>query len=300
MGNKESFIHPFCFPKINHPNLSIYRLDLLHPLLQGNKYFKLKYNIEIAKEKQFSVVSFGGPFSNHLHATAISCKEMDIPFYAVIRGKSFKIESPTIRTLKNLNAKILYSSFDNYRRLRVSNYSEPLVKSFFSSLPKKVFIIPEGGSNELGVKGAEEILNDLNLDYDIIVLAVGSGGTIAGIINHLKNKKQVLGIPTVMDTSLYKKIEQLIDKPYKNWHLNYSFHFGGFGKWDNSLIEFINQFKNESNIPLCPLYTGKMMYAVQKMILNNKISKTQKILCIHTGGLQGIQGFNLLNKNCIN
>ena len=152
------------------------------------------------------------------------------------------------------------------------------------------YIVPEGGTNQLAVKGCEEILNEADTTFDYICCAVGTGGTISGIINASKAHQEILGFPALKGDFLSTNISKFVSKD--NWELITDYHFGGYAKVNSELIDFINQFKKEHNIPLDPVYTGKLMFGVIKMIEENYFKQKTKILVIHTGGLQGISGMN--------
>lgn len=297
----EKYNIEFIYTKQN-VNLYIYRLDKLHPYIQGNKYFKLKYNILTAKEKHIPILTIGGAFSNHIHATALACKQNNIPCYGIIRGDNFIVNSSTLTFAIQMGMKLIYVPREDYKTLR-NAYNEEMFKLIlkkYPEIPNEYFFIEEGGTNQLGIKGAEEILNEIDTNYfDYFICPVGSGGTFSGLINSLKQKKTVIGIACVKDKSLTQKIE-LFTNNYFNWEINFDYTFNGFGKWNNELISFINSFYSEYKIPLDPIYTGKMMFAVEKMIDSNCFDKSCNILSIHTGGLQGIEGFNLMNKNILN
>ncbi|MCB0539090.1 MAG: pyridoxal-phosphate dependent enzyme [Bacteroidetes bacterium] len=298
MALKNNYID-FVFTK-NNVNLYIYRLDKLQPYIQGNKYFKLKYNLIKAKEKHLPIVTIGGAFSNHIHATALACQQNNIPCYGIIRGSNFKVQSPTLSFVEKMGMKLIFIPREDYKTLRNINTQKSFneIAHNFAELPKNYFFVPEGGTNELGLKGASEILNNIEPSFDYFFCPVGSGGTISGIINSLKGNKKVIGIACAKDKSLTEKIK-LLTNNLQNWEINYNYTFKGFGKWNVELINFINQFYKDYNIALEPIYTGKMMYALNKMINNNSFQKPCNILAIHTGGLQGLEGFNLMNNGII-
>lgn len=157
-------------------------------------------------------------------------------------------------------------------------------------------MIPEGGTNELAIKGCEEILVDEDSIFDYICCAVGTGGTISGLINASKNDQKVIGFPALKGDFLTSEIEKYVRK--SNWELQTNFHFGGYAKYNQTLIRFINDFKNETNVLLDPIYTAKMIFGLLEIIKKDGFQKGSRILAIHTGGLQGIQGVNQkLHKN---
>jgi 1-aminocyclopropane-1-carboxylate deaminase len=166
------------------------------------------------------------------------------------------------------------------------------------SLKKKFgifYLLPEGGTNLLALKGCAEIIDEIDIDYDIICVPVGTGGTLAGIITGLKGRNRAIGYSALKGNFLKEEIEKLISlnqSEYINWEVCTDYHFGGYAKFDMPLIDFINRFRRTTGIALDPVYTGKMMYGIYKMIKEGKFRESKNILAIHTGGLQGIAGFN--------
>jgi 1-aminocyclopropane-1-carboxylate deaminase len=153
------------------------------------------------------------------------------------------------------------------------------------------YLIPEGGTNDLAIKGCEEILKPDDSEFDLICCAVGTGGTIAGLINSIGKDQKVLGFPALKGDFLANEIKKYAI-PSEKWSLNTDYNFGGFGKINIDLINFMNRFFQETSIPLDPIYTGKMMYGIVDLIVNNFFKKGTKILAVHTGGLQGVDGMN--------
>ncbi|NHM00841.1 1-aminocyclopropane-1-carboxylate deaminase/D-cysteine desulfhydrase [Flavobacterium difficile] len=273
----------------NNISLSIKREDELHPIISGNKFRKLKYNIEEAKNlSKKKILTFGGAFSNHILAVAGAGKEFGFETIGIIRGEelSGKIsENPTLKLAEQLGMKFDFVSRTTYRLKET--------KSFIAELKEKFgdfYLLPEGGTNSLAVKGCEEIVSNLDLEYTHICSAVGTGGTISGIINGSKNKHKIIGFSSLKGDFLQKDIAKFANK--ENWLINCNYHFGGYGKVTDELIHFINKFYLEQQIPLDPVYTGKMMFGILDLIHNNYFPANSKILAIHTGGLQGIVGMN--------
>ncbi|MGB1247319.1 MAG: 1-aminocyclopropane-1-carboxylate deaminase/D-cysteine desulfhydrase [Chitinophagales bacterium] len=282
---------------ISNTTVSILRTDMMHPEIQGNKYYKLKYNLEAAKlQEKDTLLTFGGAFSNHIYATAASGKKYGFKTIGIIRGEQPDSYLYTLQSAKEMGMQLHFIARDVFRYLRNENFDNS--SDFLSTLNinwDKTYIIPEGGTNPLAVKGSAEILSELNADFDIVCVPVGTGGTIAGIINSLEGKKKVMGFSSLKGGFLSKDVVRLLDKDYQNWSINTDYHFGGYGKWNNQLIDFINDFQQSKNIPLCPIYTGKMMYGIADLLKKEYFPNETKILAIHTGGLQGIKGFNQLN-----
>lgn len=278
--------------------LQMKREDLLHPFISGNKFRKLKFNIQFFKDELFdSLVTFGGAFSNHIAATAYACKEKNINSVGVIRGEELWKEiknNPTLNFAQQCGMKFEFVTREQYREKN----SEEFV-NYLKSKYGNCFILPEGGTNELAIKGCEEILNEDDNEFDFICCAVGTGGTISGIINSAKPHQKVIGFPALKEDFLKNEICKFANN--KNWELIQDYHFGGYGKVTEELITFINDFYTETSIPLDPIYTGKMVYGVLDLIEKNYFPENSKILLIHTGGLQGIEGMNkLLEKRKMN
>ena len=167
----------------NHISLNILRLDEIHPFIQGNKYYKLFYNIQFAIKNNLSTVTFGGAFSNHIHATALACKKHNISCYGIIRGNNFKFKSSTLQNAEKNGMNLIYLDRSTFKTLR--EQSENDIKQWLFThhqIPTSIHIVPEGGTNSLGIKGAEKIINEVDIDFDILFCPVGTGGTISGII----------------------------------------------------------------------------------------------------------------------
>ena len=273
----------------NNIQLFIKREDLIHPFISGNKYRKLKYNLLEAKKLEHDVVlTFGGAFSNHITATAFASKEMGFKTIGVIRGDELvsKIdENPTLSFAKENGMQFHFVSRDDYRKKSSEIFLNELKKRF-----DNFYLIPEGGTNQLAVKGCEEILTSEDSNYDYICTCVGTGGTISGLINSSFEGQKILGFPALKGDFLNKEISNFATK--KNWKLITDYHFGGYAKINTELVTFINDFKYKYSIPLDPIYTGKMLFGLFDMISKGRFKHNTKILLIHTGGLQGISGMN--------
>ena len=273
--------------------LCIKREDLLHPLISGNKFRKLKYNLEQAKsENKETLLTFGGAFSNHILAVAAAGKEQGFKTIGVIRGEELKkkvLENPTLKKARDLGMVFEFVGREIYRKKNSTEFIRQLAEKFGD-----FYLIPEGGTNELAVKGCEEILTVTDQKFDYICCAVGTGGTVSGLINCSKNSQQVLGFPVLKGDFLREDICKFVCK--SNWDLITAYHFGGYAKVSEELILFINKFYQKYKIPLDPIYTGKMMFGVMDLISKNYFPENSKILVIHTGGLQGIAGMNNLLK----
>jgi len=281
---------------INFPNdisLTIKREDLNHPFISGNKLRKLKYNLLQAKaENKTTLLTFGGAFSNHIAAVAYAGKEQGIKTIGVIRGDELfdKIEeNPTLKFAQENGMEFEFVSREDYRFKSEIPFIEKLKEKFGD-----FYLVPEGGTNELAVKGCEEILTDEDAVFNYVCCAVGTGGTISGLINSALPNQKILGFPALKGDFLIDEIRIFAQKD--NWELISDYHFGGYGKINLELIEFINAFFDENKVPLDPIYTGKMFFGVIDLISKKYFPPHSKILLIHTGGLQGIEGMNLKLK----
>lgn len=274
-------------------SLFIKREDELHPHISGNKFRKLKYNLERAKVEGVSkLLTFGGAYSNHILATAVAAKEQGFEAIGVIRGDELQDTWQFNHTLKNAadhGMQFKFISREDYR-----NKNAPEFLNFLRAEFGECYLLPEGGTNNLAVKGCEEILSPEDTIFDAVCCSVGTGGTIAGIINSRNKKQQVLGFPALKGDFLKKEIKKYTFQ--NNWKLITDYHFGGYAKIDEELITFINNFAEAHNVPLDPIYTGKMMYGLFNLVKKGYFRPQTKILAIHTGGLQGVFGMNAILK----
>lgn len=264
-----------------------------HPFISGNKLRKLKYNLQEARVHGYTtLVTFGGAYSNHIAATAAAGKEYGFNTIGIIRGEELvdKVaENPTLVFARDNGMQFKFVSRSVYRDKTNEAFIADLVDEFGN-----FYLVPEGGTNELAVKGCEEILIDGDEKFTHICCAVGTGGTISGLINASKKHQKVLGFPALKGDFLQNEIAKYTVRD--NWELVTNYHFGGYGKTTPELIEFMNWFYENTNIPLDPVYTGKMFFGIYDMIKQGIFKEESKILAIHTGGLQGIEGMNLKLK----
>ncbi|MFG6687798.1 1-aminocyclopropane-1-carboxylate deaminase/D-cysteine desulfhydrase [Mariniflexile sp. HNIBRBA6329] len=283
---------------INNKDVKLYikREDAIHPFVSGNKYRKLKYNLLEAEELGFNtLLTFGGAFSNHIAAVASAGQLMGFKTVGIIRGDELEDavnENATLHFAQQCGMQFKFVSREVYREKASESFIENLKAEF-----GEFYLIPEGGTNDLAIKGCEEILTPEDHEFDYICCAVGTGGTISGLINCSKPSQQVLGFPALKGSFLQQDISKFALKT--NWELKTDYHFGGYAKINTELVAFINQFKRQHHIPLDPVYTGKMMFGIFDLIEKGYFPKGTKILAIHTGGLQGIEGMNavLQKKN---
>ncbi len=275
-------------------SLVIKRDDLIHPFVSGNKFRKLKYNLLQAKaENQSALLTFGGAYSNHIAAVAYAGKENGFQTIGIIRGDELadKIESnPTLNFAQKCGMQFEFVSRETYRLKTEESFLEQLQQKYGA-----FYFIPEGGTNAFAIQGCEEILTPEDASFDYVACAIGTGGTISGLINSVLPHQKVLGFPALKGEFLQDEIRKFVR--HENWELITDYHFGGYGKVSPDLIDWINRFYAQTQIPLDPVYTGKMVFGILDLIAKNYFPENANILLIHTGGLQGIQGMNLKLKN---
>ncbi|MCH4828374.1 MULTISPECIES: 1-aminocyclopropane-1-carboxylate deaminase/D-cysteine desulfhydrase [Flavobacterium] len=285
-----SLIQKIDIPLPHEITLFIKREDQIHPFISGNKYRKLKYNLKYLEKNHYdTLVTFGGAFSNHIAATAFACKEKGINCLGVIRGEELWKEisyNATLQFAQKWGMKFEFVTREQYRDKENVDF-----KDFIESKYGTCYWLPEGGTNELAIKGCTEILNESDTVYDYICTAVGTGGTISGIINSALSHQEILGFPALKGDFLKAEVQSWVLNN-KKWDMVNDYHFGGYGKVTEELICFLNNFYAKTKIPLDPIYTGKMLFGVIDMIHKGCFKSGAKILTIHTGGLQGIEGMN--------
>jgi 1-aminocyclopropane-1-carboxylate deaminase len=280
--------------------LYVKRTDLVHPDISGNKWYKLKYNIiEADKSGYTKVLTFGGAFSNHIYATASAGKIFGFDTIGVIRGEEYAELNPTLKHARECGMHLHYMNREEYR-LKTTGEIINRLKNIYGNF----YLVPEGGSNVTGVKGSAEILNNSDNNYDYICTSCGSGGTLAGIISALNGRNKALGFAVLKDAGFLKNIvNQLIKdysgKEFSNWDLITGYHFGGYAKFNDELINFVRWFYSETTIPIEPIYSGKMFFGILDLIKKNFFKKGDRILAIHTGGLQGLKGIEYKIKEKI-
>jgi 1-aminocyclopropane-1-carboxylate deaminase/D-cysteine desulfhydrase-like pyridoxal-dependent ACC family enzyme len=275
--------------------LFILREDLIHSEISGNKWRKLKYNIQEAKNKKSNtILTFGGAYSNHIAATAAAGKKHGLNTIGVIRGEEISLLNPTLQLASDNGMIFKYVSREEYRNKNTSDFIKLLRQEYGN-----FYMVPEGGSNTFAVKGCTEIVNNISINFDVICCACGTGGTIAGII--ASTEKQVYGFPALKGgVFLKEEINTLISdytEKYKNvvenrnWDLITDYHLGGYAKVNSDLVSFVQEFNKKHNIPLDLIYTGKMLYGIFDLLNNSEELNNKTIIAIHTGGIQGNKGF---------
>lgn len=282
----EHIQQPICDQKVQLDStieLVIKRLDLIHPEISGNKFYKLKYNLLEAKRLgKKRIISFGGAYSNHIAATAYAAKLFGFECIGIIRGEELanKPLNHTLATAERHAMKLEYVSREKYRHKNQAEFLKELSEKYPES-----YIIPEGGTNALAIQGCQEILSAQDLEYDYIACAVGTGGTISGIIEASQDHQKILGFSALKGDFLKQEISQWTQKT--NWQITDQYCFGGYAKFSPELLNFIDEFEQKYQIPLDPVYTGKMCFGIFELLKQDYFPKHSRILLIHSGGLQG-------------
>ncbi|MCO8099325.1 1-aminocyclopropane-1-carboxylate deaminase/D-cysteine desulfhydrase [Acinetobacter indicus] len=274
---------PYQHIEYRHQRISIKRLDLIHPQISGNKFFKLKYNLLAARQQGFEkVLTFGGAYSNHIAATAFASHKFGFQSLGMIRGEELAQRplNPTLATAQQFGMQLEFISRNAYRQKDQPDFLQHLQQQY-----PDFYLIPEGGTNALAVQGCREILVAEDAQFDLICCAVGTGGTLAGLIEASQQHQQLLGFSALKGDFLTHEVAQLTTK--RNWRILDDYCCGGYAKTTPELIQFIQSFEQRYNIPLEQVYTGKMLRGIFDLIDQDKIGPDQKILLIHTGGLQG-------------
>lgn len=268
--------------KPNKLTLDVLRLDVMHPQISGNKWFKLKYYIEQAKaNSKHTIATFGGAWSNHIAATAFAAKEAGLKSVGIIRGERPAILSETLISAIENNMKPIFVPREQYQN------KEALINAYAG---EDWFWIDEGGYGIPGLKGAADILNSVNTsDYKYIISSVGTGTTLAGLVLSSLAAHKVIGINSMKgNASLSGQVNKLLPAQLQdNFTIFHDYHFGGYAKHPPELIDFINAVYHNHQLPLDIIYTGKTFYAIQDLVHKSYFKKGSSILMIHTGGLQG-------------
>lgn len=282
------------------PNIALWvkRDDLLHPTISGNKFRKLKYQLRPLQGSNTTLVTMGGAWSNHLHATAHAANAMGLPAIGLVRGlhhagvgNTITQDSPTLRDCRALGMQLYFVSHQQYRDLRNNDNAWRTVLPINAT---PMLWLPEGGSAPLALRGVAEIIDELPFMPDMLAVACGTGATLAGLLAGLDGRSQVLGVAVIKQADyLHHDIAQLLRavnaEPHKNYKLLLEQHHGGYAKVSAELVTFCQQFVQETGIPVEPVYTGKLFYALHQRALRGEFAANQRIVAIHTGGLQGLR-----------
>lgn len=264
------------------------REDLNHPFVSGNKWWKLKYNLEEAVRLDHDVLlTFGGAYSNHIFATAAAGRELGLKTIGIIRGEEVLPLNHTLAFAESCGMKLHYISREAYRKKTEPGFIEQLHHEFGN-----FYLIPEGGTNDLAIKGCAEFANQLQLEisFDYLCLSIGTGGTMAGMIEGLHASKRIIGFSSLKGgTFLEEEIRKMTSPEKINWSINTDYHFGGYGKATSELKNFITEINDIHQLPLDIVYTSKMFFGVLDLITKGYFKKGSTVLVLHTGGLQGIK-----------
>lgn len=266
-------------------SVSMLRLDTIHPVVSGNKIFKLYYFLEEAKKSiHKQIITFGGAYSNHLAATAYACKAAGLKCIGFVRGEKPKNLSHTLQFCLQNGMQLEFISRSSYKKINEEEFLKSLTKKYGNHT-----LIPEGGFSQKGANGAELICNYFNQkNFSHVCCAVGTATTLAGLITGCKNETEIIGFSVLKNLNdINARLKELKVDAAKKYSFNGDYHFGGYAKKTNELITFINTFYNDNKIPLDFVYTGKMMFGVYDLINKNYFPSGSNILCLHTGGLQG-------------
>ena len=282
--------------------LHIKREDLVDFELGGNKWRKMKYNLEAAAQQNHNtLLTFGGAYSNHIYATAAAGKRLGFQTIGIIRGEAHDELNPTLQFASDCGMQLEYVDRSTYRN--------KTSKEYIASLSKKhgrIYLLPEGGSNTLALKGCAEIVEEINKEingnFDIICSACGTGATLAGMIHGLEAEQKAIGFPVLkggdfLSGEIQNFLQMANSESVAHWQLNTDYHFGGYAKTTTELWSFIEQFNRDFGIPLDAVYTGKMFYGLFDLIKKGHFPKGTHIIAIHTGGLQGNLGFANKKRN---
>lgn len=285
---KEPFTSTLKDPILVEKNieLSMLRLDEIHDVISGNKFYKLIYFLEeAAMSSHKTVITFGGAYSNHLAATAYACEEAGINCIGIVRGEKPLLLSPTLLFCKNLGMRLEFISRTQFKSIADESFIAELEKQYGNHI-----LIPEGGFSEKGARGASLITQYFKETYSHVCLAVGTATTFAGILSGVGNKSKLIGIDILKNRNdIEERLQFLKAGAYANYEIVNDYHFGGYAKNTTELLQFMNDFYQKHTIPLDFVYTGKMMFGVYDLLSKNYFPKGSKILCLHTGGLQGNQ-----------
>jgi 1-aminocyclopropane-1-carboxylate deaminase len=276
--------------------LYIKREDLIHPQISGNKWRKLKYNLlQAAQDGKATLLTFGGAYSNHIHAVAAAGKLYNFRTIGIIRGEEHQPLNTTLAFAKACGMHLHYADRTVYRSKDQPEFLSQLQKQYGN-----FYLLPEGGSNALAVKGCREIIQDIAITYDYLCLACGTGGTMAGLITAAPDKR-IIGFSALKGGEfLYEEVNKLLhnyasidstpEKAYltsANWHIQTEYHFGGYASIKPELTAFIRQFEQQHYILLEQVYTGKMLYGLYDLLQKGYFRRGSTIIALHTGGLQG-------------
>jgi 1-aminocyclopropane-1-carboxylate deaminase len=283
--------------EISHPifekagiRLLVKREDLNHPLISGNKWWKLKYNLSEAVHRESkTILTFGGAYSNHIFSTAAAVKEIGLKCIGVIRGERIEPLNYTLAFAEKSGMQLKFVNREDYRKKNEGNFIASLREQYGD-----FFLIPEGGTNDLAMKGCEEFTREKlsQLSFDTLMLPVGTGGTIAGIISAFEGSKEVIGVSVLkngefLNTDIKNLLAKYSAKDYGTWSVLTSYDHGGYAKVTKELLDLVRAMNQKHNLPLDTVYTAKLIWAALREIERGRFPRGTTVLALHTGGLQG-------------
>lgn len=271
----------------------VYRLDEKHPLALGNKFYKLKYNLQAAKQGGYdTLLSFGGAYSNHLYALAGVAKSENMRSIGIVRGERVEPLNPILRFCEAQGMQLHFVSREAYRQKAQAEFIQSLAKQF-----GRFYLLPEGGSNALSLQGTAEIPLEIPFQYDYLLTPCGTAGTLAGLLLNMPQNASAVGVSVLKGGDfLHQSIQNLWQLYWQhlqkqgapalpNYDLRLEYHFGGYAKKDRHLEAFIKEFEAQQGIPIEPVYSGKMFYALYDLARQNYFQKGSNIIALHTGGV---------------
>ncbi len=284
--HQQPYIQEIRDDRLSNVRLFIKREDIIHPHVSGNKWRKLKYNLlEARKQGHHTLLTFGGAYSNHIYATAAAAKEAGFRSVGIIRGDELKFKplNSTLEFADRHGMQLEFVDRETYRKKNETLFINTLKKKF-----GEFYLVPEGGTNALAIRGSAEIVDDEVRQFDYVCCSVGTGGTIAGIIHGMQNNGEVFGFSALKGSFLTNEVDSLLGTGPKltNWKIFDGYHFGGYAKTTPKLLSFIEDFERRHQIPLESVYTGKMLFGVFSLLQKGFFEIDTKILAIHTGGLR--------------
>jgi 1-aminocyclopropane-1-carboxylate deaminase/D-cysteine desulfhydrase-like pyridoxal-dependent ACC family enzyme len=285
----------------NKPTIWVKRDDLIHPTVQGNKWRKLKYNLEFARAQGFkTLLTFGGAFSNHLYAVAAAGQRFDFQTISIVRGERTEPLNPTLQFAASCGMQFYFVSRSDYRML--SNQSLEQIIAFLNLSLSNIYLLPEGGTNDLAMRGCSEIISEiheqLGFSPNMYAVAVGTGGTFAGMLTGLTDADagcKAIGYAVLKGNFLEKTVQNLLDsqqiRVQSDWKIENEYHFGGYAKIKPELLQFKHDFEQKYQFELDYVYTSKLFYGLFEDLKRGKFAPNSHLVAVHTGGLQGNKGF---------
>lgn len=274
--------------------LLIKRVDFVHAVISGNKWYKLKYNLLAAQQQGFdTLLSFGGAYSNHIHALAGAGHVYGFRTIGLIRGEPYQPLNPTLQFAVDHGMALHYLSRAEYRMKDSPAMIERLRQQFGD-----FYLLPEGGTNVLAVQGCSEMLADVDAEFDVVACACGTGGTLAGVVAGLKGTRRALGVAVLkggefLRDEVRRLLQESGEPQFDNWQVECGYHHGGYAKTTPELMAFMQRFEQQHGILLDPVYTAKLFLALYTMVEQQRFARGTTLLAIHSGGLQGRAGFGL-------